>query len=213
MIFENRQEAGKRLVTELTDFRDEELIILALPKGGVPVGFAIAEMLHVPLEVVVAHKIALPNNSEFGIGALAEEDIEIVDKPAIKRLDISEEELDAIIQKEKKELLRKVSLYRNNKPLPLLKNKIILLIDDGLATGVTARAAIALVKKRKPKKIIFASPVCSYYTARKLKHLVDAVICGTTPINLVAVGQWYRDFAQVSDEEVVDLLERSKIKE
>lgn len=213
MIFENRQEAGKRLATELTKLLDEQPIIIALPRGGIPIGFEIAEILHAPLEVLVARKIGAPYNPEFGIGSIAEGNVRVVDEPIIKLLGISKEELNKVINKEKEELNRRVALYRNNKPLPMLKNRTVILVDDGLATGVTARAAIASIKKRKPKQLIFASPVCAYDTARELGHMVDRVICVTTPVDFAAVGLWYKSFEQVSDEEVVELLEKSRTRE
>ncbi len=221
MIFANRQEAGKRLASELAQYgsassprgRNEDPIIVALPRGGVPIGFEIAEILHAPLEVIVARKIGASHNPEFGIGAIAEGNVRVLDEPIVNLLAISKEELEEAISIEKEELKRRVALYRNNKPLPSFKNRTIILVDDGLATGVTARAAIAGVMKQKPKRLMFASPVCAYDTAREFQHLVDNVICVTTPVDFVAVGLCYRSFAQVSDEEVVALLEQSRLRE
>lgn len=213
MVFENREEAGKRLATELTQYSDKQPIIIGLPRGGIPLGFEIAEILHAPLEVLVARKIGHPYNPEFGIGAIAEGNVRVLDKPIVNLLEISKKELDNVTNIEKEELKRRVALYRNNKPLPALKNRTVILVDDGLATGVTARAAISSIKKRKPKQLIFASPVCAYDTARELEHLVDKVICVTTPVDFAAVGLWYRSFEQVSDEEVVELLKQSKMRE
>lgn len=212
MVFENRQEAGKRLAIELAQYGSVSSIILALPRGGIPIGLEIAKILHAPLEVFVARKIGAPYNPEFGIGAIAEGNVRMLDEPTVKFLRITKEELEAAVSREKEELKRRVALYRNNKPLPSLKDRVVILVDDGLATGVTARAAIAGIKKRKPKKIIFASPVCAYDTAQELGHLVDSVICVTTPVDLIAIGSWYRSFEQVSDEEVVELLKQSKTK-
>lgn len=212
MIFANRQEAGKLLATELARHRNEKPIVLALPRGGIPIGFEIAEVLHAPLEVLVARKIGAPHNPELGIGAIAEDEVRVLDEPTIKLLGISTEEIEKVTEKEKEELKRRVAMYRNNKPLPSLKAKTVLLVDDGLATGVTARAAIASIKKQKPKRLIFASPVCAYDTAQEFKQMVDDVICVTTPVDFSAVGLWYQEFGQVSDDQVVALLQKSKMK-
>ncbi len=210
MIFENRQEAGRRLATELAEYKDKQVVILALPRGGIPIGFEIAKILHAPLEVLVARKIGAPYNPEFGIGAIAEGNVRVLDEPTLKLLEISKKGLDEVTDKEKEELKRRVALYRNNKPLPILKDRVVILVDDGLATGVTARAAIRGIRKHKPRELIFASPVCAYDTAAEFKHLVDDVVCVTKPVDFSAVGSWYRSFEQVSDEEVVELLRRSK---
>lgn len=213
MIFENRQDAGIRLAAGLAKYKEKQPIIVALPRGGVPVGFKIAKILHAPLEIVVARKIGAPRNPEFGIGGIAEGNVYVLDEPTVRLLKISKKELADVINKEKEELKRRVTLYRNDKPLPSLKNRTVILVDDGLATGVTARAAIAGIKKRKPKQIIFASPVCAYDTARELRNVVDAVICITTPIDFTSVGAWYKSFEQTTDEEVIELLKQSKRKD
>lgn len=210
VIFENRSEAGKRLALALEEYRHEKPIVLALPRGGVPIGAEIAKALNASLSVVVVRKIGAPHNPEFGIGAVAEGNVRVLDKPSIKRLGISKEELAEETKKEKEELKRRIATYRNGRPLPQFQKRTVILVDDGLATGITAQAAIAMIKKQKPKQIIFASPVCAYDTLRELRHLVDSVICVTTPVDFAAVGQWYRSFEQVSDEEVVALLRRSK---
>lgn len=209
MIFENRQEAGKQLAIKLAKFQDESPIVLALPRGGIPIGFEIAKALHAPMDVLVVRKIGSPYNPELGIGAIAEDNVQVLDESTINLLKISKKELNRAINKQRKEVKRRVTLYRNNNPLPILKNKVIILVDDGLATGVTARCAIAFIKKRKPRQLIFASPVCAYGTVGKFKNLVDNVICITTPVNFAAVGSWYRQFEQVTDEEATKILQAS----
>lgn len=213
MIFVNRIDAGKQLARQLIAFMNKEPIIFAIPRGGVPVGFVVAEILHAPLEVLVVRKISVLHNPEFGIGAIAEGNIRILDKPAQQRLPISQIELEEIIRREKIELKRRVSIYRNDKPFPRLKNKTAILVDDGLATGVTARAAITSLKKRKPKHLVFASSVCAYDAAEELRDIVDSVICVIKPVDFRAVGQWYSKFNQVSDEEVIALLWQNRTRE
>lgn len=213
MVFENRKEAGEKLATELTEFRHDQPIVLALPRGGVPIGFEIAKILHAPLEVIVSRKIGAPYNPEFGIGAIAEGNVRVLDESVIELLGISPETLKQLTENEKEEIKRRIALYRNNKPLPSLKNRTVILVDDGLATGVTARAAIAAIKRKRPKQLIFASPVCAYDTAREFEHVVDQVVCLTAPVDFTSVGMWYRQFHQVSDEEVIHFLKRSKQRE
>jgi putative phosphoribosyl transferase len=188
MVFEDREGAGKRLALALVHYRDNRPIILALPRGGIPIGFEIAESFHLPLEVLVAHKIGSPDNPEYGIGAIAEGNIRVLDERTIKFFGVSKNELDEIIKKEKEELRRRIGLYRKNKTLPSFKKRTVILVDDGLATGITARAAIAFIKRKKPKQLIFASPVCAYSTAYEMQHLVDDVVCLATPVDFSLLG-------------------------
>lgn len=211
MIFEDRKEAGKLLAARLKTLKLGKPIILALPRGGVPTGYEIAEVLNLPFYVFVARKIGSPENPEFGIGSIAEGNVLILERELINNLHISQKQLKEIINLEKEELKRRVFLYRNNQPIPSLKNKIVILVDDGLATGITARAAIQAIKKQNPKNVIFASPVCAYDTAEQFFKLVDNVVCITIPGDFSAVGLWYRHFEQVTDEEVIDLLHKNQM--
>src|SRR5258706_9451703 len=181
-MYQNRHHAGKLLAHELLHFKSEEPIVLALPRGGVAIGYEVAKALEAPLTTVVARKIGLPGNREFGIGAISENGAYILDQEVINRIGLPMEVLKNVIEEEKKELKRRVTVYRENKPLPDLQNKTVILVDDGLATGVTAKAAIAAVKKLQPKKIIFASAVCAYDTAVTLRQMVDEVVCLTTSL-------------------------------
>lgn len=187
----------------------EDLVVLALPRGGVPVGYEVARGFGVPLDVLVVRKLGAPGNLEFGVGAIAEGGVRVLDGQVIAAVGISEEEVSQIEKKERKELRRRVRLYRG-KPLQNLSKKIVILVDDGLATGVTARAAIVAVRKLHPKKIIFASPVCPRNAAEHLRTLVDEVVCLVTPEGFSSVGDWYQDFSQVSDSEVVSFLKRGR---
>lgn len=209
MIFENRQQAGEKLASELLKYRRENPYVLSLPRGGVPVGFEVAKLLQASLSVVAVRKIGLAGNPEYGIGAIAEGGVKILDQKAIESLGINKKEIEKIIQFEEEELKRRVRIYRGNKPLPNLAGKTAILVDDGMATGITAKAAIETVRKLHPQKIVLAAPVCALDTVESLKNLVDEVICFTAPLDFIAVGAWYKTFAQVSDEEVADLLKKA----
>lgn len=208
MVFENRLEAGKKLGAELYLYRQENPFILALPRGGVPIAYEIAKILQAPLDVLVVRKIGLSSNREFGIGAIAEGDVQIVDDDTLRTIGVDEEELKDTLKLEKKELQRRVEIYRGHRPLPDLTGRTVILVDDGMATGMTARAAIESVKKLHPQKIILAMPVCAFDIVENLRSMVNGVICLATPYEFIAVGAWYRDFSQVSDREVVDLLKQ-----
>jgi len=210
MLFEDRKQAGKLLAGQLIQYKDQKPIILALPRGGVPVAFEVAKVLHAPLDIIVSRKIGALHDPEFGIGAISEEGTQVLDNSSIELLKISKEELDRIIQTENRELKRRVVLYRKGKPLSSIKDKTVILVDDGLATGVTAHAAIAAIKKHKPKQIILACPVCAHDIEKDIEKLVDKIICIITPMNLSAIGCWYRNFEQVDDEKVMEFLKQNK---
>ena len=209
MVFKNRQEAGKQLAVELINLRKENPFVLAMPRGGVPIGYEIAEILQAPLEVIVVRKIGLSGNSEFGIGAIAEGGVEILDEVTINALGINREEINNTIRLETFELNRRVKTYRGERQLPDLAGRTAILVDDGMATGLTAEAGIEAVKKLNPKKIIIACPVCPRGTYETSLKEVDGVICLAIPSEFMAVGAWYDDFRVVSDEEVGALLKKA----
>jgi putative phosphoribosyl transferase len=209
-LFIDRHHAGLELAKRLAKYAAENPVILALPRGGVVIGYEIAKAFHSPLDVIIARKIGLPHNKEFGIGAIGEEGVRILDNRVIDIIGLPMDTVENIINEEMNELKRRIHLYRKNRPLPDLKNKTVILVDDGLATGVTAKAAIQAIKKLHPKKIIFASPICSYESAQDLRSFVNDIVCLATPLDLMAIGLWYQNFDQVTDEEVIDLLERAK---
>lgn len=209
-IFKDRHEAGKLLAERLDRFSHQDCIVLALPRGGVPVGFEIAKKLNKPLGVVVSRKIGAPHNPEFGIGAVSENGTVILDHEVIKLLAIEKDQVDLLVKKEEEELARRVDLYRDGNLLPSIKEKEILLVDDGLATGVTARAAIKTLVKLEPTLIVFASPVCSEEAAHELFYEAAGVACLNRIPDMGSVGFYYKNFGQVSDEEVVRLLKRAK---
>lgn len=206
MVFENRREAGKKLASKLLKYRKEHPFVLALPRGGVPIGFEVAKVLQAPLSVIVVRKIGLSGNKEFGIGAVAEGGVQVLDQTTAGSLGVDEKELRDTIRLEEEELKRRVEIYRGGAPLPKMTGKTVILVDDGIATGITAKAGIEVVKKLNPKKIVLATPVCALDTAESLRLLADQVVCLINPAEFTAVASWYRDFAQTSDEEVVELL-------
>ncbi|MBI2268622.1 MAG: phosphoribosyltransferase [Candidatus Blackburnbacteria bacterium] len=208
MRFKNRSTAGRLLARKLGKYKNKNTIVLALPRGGVPVGFEIAKVLHVPFSVIVARKIGMPGNPEFGIGAISEGDVVVLDIHTIKQLDVSKEAIEKAIEKERKELARRVQLYRKGKPLPKLSGHTAILVDDGLATGVTARAAIKAIRKMNPRCIVAAFPVCAADTAGNLKQQVNNLVSLLTSVEFTSVGSWYEDFQQVTDKKVVELLKK-----
>ncbi|MCL5783990.1 MAG: phosphoribosyltransferase [Patescibacteria group bacterium] len=209
MFFQNRQEAGKKLASEIFKYRKENPFVLAIPKGGVPIGYEIAEVLLAPLEVLVVRKIVLSGDKDFGIGVIAEGGIKILDQTTIEVLGIDDVELKDTIDLEEKELEKRVEIYRGGE-LPSLTGKTVILADDGMATSMTAKAAVEAVKKLDPKKIIFATPVCVLDMAENLRRLIDDVICLAAPAEFMAEKFWYDNFTQMSDEEILRLLEENR---
>lgn len=210
MVFENRQEAGKKIASQLLKYRQENPHIMAMPRGGVPIGYEVAEVLHAPLDTIVVRKIGLSGNPEYGIGAIAEGGVQVMDDTAISILGIDQKDLKDTIGLEEEELKRRVSIYRDGESLPDLTDKTAILVDDGMATGLTAKAAIEAIKRLNPKKIVLATPVCALDTAESLRSYVYEVLCLEAPAEFMAVGIWYRNFTQVTDQEVVDLLSQAK---
>lgn len=210
MFFNDRYDAGRKLADELIKFKDENPVIVALPRGGVIIGFEVAKLLKVPLEVIVARKIGAPFYPELGIGAIAPNGIKILDKNLIKSLDISERALEKIIEQETIEMKRRSELYRENATLSDLAGKTVIVVDDGLATGVSAKASIMSIKEMFPSKIILAVPVSPPETAEEFRKEVDEFICLHEPREFYAVGAFYEDFKQIGDDEVIHLLKKAK---
>lgn len=210
MLFKDRTEAGRRLADRLQEFRDENPIVLALPRGGVPVAYEVARALGAPLDIVIARKLGAPGQPELGIGALAPGGVRVLNEEAVKLLGIREAEIEAIAAEEARELERRLRRFRGGRPAPPLRGRTVLLVDDGLATGVTGKAAIRAIRKEGPRRIVFAVPVCASDTARALANEVDALICLEAPPSFGAVGLWYQNFEQTPDDEVLALLERAR---
>lgn len=212
--FDNRMEAGKALAAKLMPFKDEAPLILALPRGGVPIGYEVARALDAPLDTIVVRKIGAPLNPEYGIGAIALPDVVILDEAAVGSVSLKEGDIDYIIQIQRQELARRADLYRSGsyaaEALGKEKSGTIIIVDDGLATGVTGRAAVESVRATyRPKKIIFSSPICARDAASAMRELVDEVVCVNEINDLVAIGYWYHEFLQTMDGEVVSLLEHA----
>jgi predicted phosphoribosyltransferase len=210
MRFHDRTDAGRQLAAQLTPFANQPGIrVLALPRGGVPVAFEIARTLHAPLDVWVVRKLGAPGIPELAIGAIAPGGIELVSPDIVRRLNIQPQVIQAIAVRERAELDRREEVYRGDRPPIDVDAKTIVLVDDGLATGSTMRAAIASLRQRRPARIIVAVPVGAGPLCTQLSNEADQVICLFTPADLDAVGQWYADFSQTSDAEVCDLLNRA----
>lgn len=208
--FINRKEAGIILAKYLKKYVSlPNTIVLALPRGGVPVAYEIAQALSVPLDVFIVRKLGVPGHEELAMGAIASGDTVIFNKELLNQLNIDEFSIDTILRKEKEELIRREHLYRGERAFSSLKNKTIILVDDGIATGATMQAAVASLRKHIPASIIIAVPVAARETCVEMAKIVDHVVCPSQPINFYAVGMWYENFSQVSDKEVIELLEKS----
>jgi len=206
MIYKDRQDAGRQLAEKLMKFKDEKPVIIALPRGGVVTGYEVAKMLNAPLDVMITRKLGAPFQPELGVGAIAPNDVSILNLDAIRFLGISKDEMEEIIRRETKEMHRRIKLYRGDLPPLDLNGKTVIIVDDGLATGVTAGAAVLAIKQMTPEKIILAVPVSPPDTAEKFREEVDEFICLQEPHDFYAVGQYYYDFDQVTDDEVISLL-------
>jgi len=205
--FANRYAAGKLLAAYLELFaNDPDCIILALPRGGVPVAYEIAKTLSLPLEVFIVRKLGVPGHEEFAMGAIASGDVIVFNQDVIRELGIEPSSIEQVIQAEKQELRRREFVYRGNRIFPECAHKTVILVDDGVATGATMRAAIKAVQAKNPKRMVVAIPVAALSTYKELAKLVDQVICPFRPEFFNAVGNWYEDFSQTTDEEVFSLL-------
>jgi predicted phosphoribosyltransferase len=214
MRFHNRREAGQELGLRMMQWASDgelfEPVVLALPRGGVPVAAEITRALGAPLDVLVVRKIGLPGRPEVGIGAVVGDDPPLFDQPSLRALGLSEDRLAPDVAREREELKRRSRLYRGDRPPPDVWHRTVLLVDDGLATGVTARAALRHLRRREPSRLILAVPVGAPEAASAMRREADDVICLQQPPDFQAVGLWYEDFAQVGDEEVVAILEGSR---
>jgi putative phosphoribosyl transferase len=209
MRFRDRTDAGRQLAQRLAEQHLVDPIVLALPRGGVPVGFEVAKVLGAPLEVFVARKVGAPDQPELGIGAISEGTGLVIDRAAVRMFGVSPERLDSLIDDERQELERRVCRYRGSRLIPNLEERDVIVVDDGLATGVTAEAALRALQAHRPGRLVLAVPVCAPDTAARLRSLADDVTFVMAPDDLRAVGRWYERFEQTTDDEVLDLLARA----
>jgi putative phosphoribosyl transferase len=208
--FRNREEAGRVLAERLKHYANRpDVVVLALPRGGVPVGFEIAKVLHVPLDVFVVRKLGVPGHEELAMGAIASGGVRVLNDDVVRQLGLPNRTIDFVARNEEQELQRRERLYRGDRPFPHLKNKTVILVDDGLATGSSMRAAAQALRRHEPARIVVAVPAAARETCEAFAAEVDEVICAITPEPFYAVGLWYDEFSQTSDEEVRDLLGRS----
>lgn len=208
MQFRDRRQAGRKLADLLRTQQEEgalpDPVVLALPRGGVAVAAEVARVLDAPLDVLVVRKIGAPFQEEFGVGAIAGEQEALFDEDALDRLGISKSELTPVVERERRELHRREQLYRQGRPTPDLRGRTAILVDDGLATGGTARAALHAVRRLGPRRVVLAVPVGSPEAVNLLRGEADDVICLHRPASFMAVGLWYEDFEQLSDNDVLE---------
>lgn len=207
-MFVDRRDAGERLAAELASLADEDVVVLGIPRGGVEVAAVVAEALNAPLDVVIPRKVGAPGNPELGLGAVAE-DVEVLDQHLIRVLGVSEDYLRRKISEEREEIARRSALYRSGRSAVDLKEKVAVAVDDGVATGGTAAAALRWARAKGAKRVVLAVPVAPPDAARRLKDEADEIRVLASPEPFFAVGQWYRSFPQIPDERVIELLSSS----
>jgi putative phosphoribosyl transferase len=204
--FADRRDAGRRLAARLLPLTGEDPVVVGLPRGGVPVAAEVASALGAPLEILAVRKLGAPHNPEYGIGAIAEDGTRVFDPKALAVLGIDGETLEAIVARETAELRRRVAAYRGDRPPLSFERRTVIVVDDGVATGVTDTAALRAIRRQQPRRLVLAVPVCPPDSARRLEREADEVICLAVPAQLYGVGQWYRDFSQVTDEQVISAM-------
>ena len=207
MRFHDRIDAGRRLAASLSTYANRhDVVVLALPRGGVPVAVEVARALGAPLDVFLVRKLGVPGHPELAMGAIAAGGVRVLSQDLIDQLGIPSALVEQVAVRERLELERRDRLYHGDRLMPVLADRIVIVIDDGLATGSTMEAAVAALRVHKPSRIVVAAPVGAVETCHRLKQLADDVVCTETPVPFNAVGQWYERFDQVRDEDVVELL-------
>ncbi|MDR9501122.1 MAG: phosphoribosyltransferase [Desulfurivibrionaceae bacterium] len=211
IVFKDRHDAGGRLAEKLSNLEGrDDVVVLGLPRGGLPVAYEVARALDAPLDLFLVRKLGVPGQPEFAMGAIAMGGVQVMNNDVIKMLNLRPADIEQVAAREGEEMERRNRIYRGDRPLPELRNKIVLLVDDGLATGATMRAAVTGLRSFQPAKIIVAVPTGAPEVCARLEVEADQVVCLSTPQPFEAVGAWYRDFSQTSDQEVCELLARDR---
>lgn len=211
--FKNRSEAGRFLAEQLSDYANRpDTLVLALPRGGVPVAYEVAKALGAPLDVFQVRKLGLPGHEELAMGAIATGGVRVRNPEVVEYLRIPDEVIDEVTARERQELERRERLYREGRPALSPRGRVVILVDDGLATGSTMLAAVLALRQQQPASIVVAVPVAAKQTCEELRTVADEVVCAVTPDPFYAVGLWYEDFSQTTDEEVRELLARAENK-
>ena len=208
MLFKNRVEAGQKLASALKNI-DKNAIVLAIPRGGVVVGFEVARVFNVPLDIIITRKIGAPGNPELAIGAVAEDGTYLLDNNLVEMMGVPQDYIEREVENQKNEIKRRLQRYRGNSPSPILAKREVILVDDGVATGSTVKAALHFLRRIGVKNLIVAIPVGPADTIKELKREADYVICLHMPEPFYAIGEFYENFDQTSDEEVIELLRQS----
>jgi predicted phosphoribosyltransferase len=210
-FFHDRSEAGRLLAAKLGAYTNRpDVLVLALPRGGVPVAYEVARALNAPLDVFLVRKLGVPGHEELAMGAIATGGVRVLNEEVKRALRIPDYVIDAVAAQEQRELARRERLYRGDRPPPDVRGKTVILVDDGLATGATMQAAVKALRQQQARRIVVAVPVAAPETCEQLREQVDDILCAATPEPFYAVGVWYQDFSQTTDEEVRDLLERAR---
>jgi len=211
MLFADRRDAGRVLTGLLTKYANrDDVLVLALPRGGVPVAFEVAHALRAPLDVFIVRKLGVPGHDELAMGAIATGGVRVLNEDVVGALGLSTKVIDAVAAREEKELERRERIYRGARTPPDVRERTVILVDDGLATGSTMRAAVAALRKQRPARIVVAVPVAAAETCEEFKTEVDETVCAATPRMFNGVGRWYEDFSQTSDDEVHELLAQAR---
>jgi len=211
MIYRNRIEAGKYLATQLAHYANrDDVLVLALPRGGVPVAFEVAKTLRAPLDIFLVRKLGVPGHEELAMGAIATGGVRVLNDYVVEYLSIPAGVIDSVAADELQELERRERAYRDNRPEPEIRGKTVILVDDGLATGSTMQAAAAALRRQDPGRIVVGVPVSAPETCDEYRIGVDEIICAAIPKRFLGVGRWYQDFSQTTDQEVRDLLEQAR---
>ncbi len=208
--FRDRREAGRLLAAPLTAYAHRpDVLVLALPRGGVPVAYEVARALGAPLDVFLVRKLGVPGHEELAMGAIASGGVRVLNQEIVRALRIPDEVIEAVAAQEQQELARRERLYRGDRPPPDVRERTVILVDDGLATGATMHAAVQALRQQQPARIVVAVPIAAPETCAELSGEVDDIVCAATPQPFHAVGLWYADFSQTTDDEVRDLLARA----